>query len=216
MDGDENSHKNLRKSAYQYVSNNKTKFYDYCYIENNMYYIDIKEGEYIKKYVLDEYVEKIKKNKFFAGFIEINAMSIFLNRPIVILEDIYYNNKKFYKKIAVFNNTDFNSLTIDDIIFINFQNNNHYELLIPNKNFIINRINKITIPEVKQLIIANANNSQYNLHKKNNSNNKGCNENRNIEKTNAKETVSNTTIKCKEEKSTDSQNNKNIKLVKNI
>ena len=87
--------------------------------------------------------------------------------------------------------------------------------MIPNKNFIINRINKITIPEVKQLIIANANNSQYNLHKINNSNNKGCNENRNIEKTNAKETVSNTTIKCKEEKSTDSQNNKNIKLVKN-
>ena len=76
-------------------------------------------------------------------------MSIFLNRPIVILEDIYYNHKKFYKKIALFNNTDFNSLIIDNIIFRNFQNNNHYELLIPNKNFIINRINKNTIPGVK-------------------------------------------------------------------
>ena len=39
-----------------------------------MYYIDIKEGNLVKKYVLDEYVEKIKKNKFFSGFIEISAM----------------------------------------------------------------------------------------------------------------------------------------------
>ena len=41
-----------------------------------MYYIGIKEGNLVKKYVLDEYVEKIKENKFFSGFIEINAMSI--------------------------------------------------------------------------------------------------------------------------------------------
>ena len=89
-------------------------------------------------------------------------MSIILNRPIVILEDIYYNEKKFYKKLASFNNIDFNSLLIDGIIFINFQNNNHYELLLPNKNFIKNRINKITIPEIKQLIIVNVNNTQSN------------------------------------------------------
>ena len=61
-------------------------------------------------------------------------MSIILNRPIVILEDIYYNEKKIYKKLALFNNTDFNSLLVDGIIFINFQNNNHYELCLPIKN----------------------------------------------------------------------------------
>ena len=44
-----------------------------------MYYIDIKEGNLVKKYVLDEYVEKIKEKKFFSGFIEINALSIILN-----------------------------------------------------------------------------------------------------------------------------------------
>ena len=33
-------------------------------------------------------MKRKKKNKFFSSFIEINAMSIILNRPIVILEDI--------------------------------------------------------------------------------------------------------------------------------
>ena len=98
-----------------------------------MYYIDIKEGNLVKKYVLDEYVEKIKENKFFSSFIEISAMSIILNRPIVILEDIYYEERKFYKKFALFNNSDHNSLKIEDIIFINFQNINHYELLTQKK-----------------------------------------------------------------------------------
>ena len=88
----------MHDSAYQYVSNNITKFYEYCYVEDDMYYIDIKEGNLVKKYVLDEYVEKIKENKFFSGFIEISAMSIILSRPIVILEDIYYEERKFYKK----------------------------------------------------------------------------------------------------------------------
>lgn len=128
-----------------------------------MYYIDIKEGNLVKKYVLDEYVEKIKENKFFSGFIEISAMSIILNRPIVILEDIYYEERKFYKKFALFNNSDHNSLKIEDIIFINFQNNNHYELLTPKKNFIKNRINKITEPDIKQLIIVIERNHQSNI-----------------------------------------------------
>ena len=61
-------------------------------------------------------------------------MSIILNRPIVILEDIYYDIRKYYKKFALFNNSDHNSLKIEDIIFINFQNNNHYELLTQKMN----------------------------------------------------------------------------------
>ena len=51
-------------------------------------------------------------------------MSIILNRPIVILEDIYYNEKQFYNKLSLFNKADFNSPLFDGIIFINFQNNN--------------------------------------------------------------------------------------------
>ena len=65
LNGDENSHKNLRDSAYQYVSNNITRLYEFCYIGNDVYYIDIKEGRNIKKYILDEYEEKIKKTNFF-------------------------------------------------------------------------------------------------------------------------------------------------------
>ena len=57
----ENSHKNLRDFVNQYISNNITKFYEYCYVEDDTYYIDIKEGNQIKTYVLDEYVEKIKQ-----------------------------------------------------------------------------------------------------------------------------------------------------------
>ena len=94
----ENSHKNLRDSAYQYVSNNITKFYENCYVEDDMYYIDIKEGNLVKKYVLDEYVEKIKENKFFSGFIEINAMSIknllYLSK---FIKNRRYNLYKFSK-----------------------------------------------------------------------------------------------------------------------
>ena len=137
-----------------------------------MYYIDIKEGNLVKKYVLDEYVEKIKVNNFFSGFIEINAMSIILNRPIVILEDIYYDERKYYKKFALFNNSYHNSLKIEDIIFINFQNNNHYELLTPKNEFLKNRINKITEPDIKELIIVSTNNNQSNKNINNLSKNK--------------------------------------------
>ena len=184
LNGDENSHKTLRDSAYHYVKKNITRFYEYCYVENDLYYIDIKEGRHIRKYILDDYVENIKISKFFSGFIEINAMSIILNRPIVILEDLYYNAKKFYKKLAVFNNSDFNSILVDDIIFINFQNNNHYELLLPKKNFIKDRINKIALPEVNQLIIVNI---QNNTNITNNINKKDDNKKRKIEKTNDKD-----------------------------
>ena len=65
LHNNENAHKNLRESAYQYVTNNITNFYEYCYLKNGFYYIDIKEGSHIKKYILDDYVEKIKKKIFF-------------------------------------------------------------------------------------------------------------------------------------------------------
>ena len=89
-------------------------------------------------------------------------MSIILNRPILILEDIYYEERKLYKKMTLFNNTDYNTIKIEEIIFINFQNNNHYELLTPKKNFIKKRINKITEPDIKQLIMVNNSNNQSN------------------------------------------------------
>ena len=38
---------------------------NFVFLENDLLYIDIKEGRRIKKYILDEYVEMIKKIKFF-------------------------------------------------------------------------------------------------------------------------------------------------------
>ena len=117
-------------------------------------------------------MEKIKEDKFFAGFIEINAMSIILNRPIIILENLEYNNNIYLKKLASFINNEFDKINLDDIIFINFINKNHYQFLTPNKNFIKNRINKITIPPIKQLIIVNISpknqNNCINFNNKNN------------------------------------------------
>ena len=88
----------------------------------------------------------------------------------------------------------------DVIIFINFQNNNHYELLLPNKNFIKNRINKITIPETKQLIIVNVNNTQSNTNFINVYNKKDDYKKRNKEKINDKEPSSNDNINQKNDK----------------
>ena len=175
LTGNENLHKNLRESVYNYVSQNITKFYEYCYVENNIYYIDIEENHIIIKYILDEYVQKIKRDKFFAGFIEINAMSIILNRPIIILENLENNNIIYLKKISSFINSVFDIINLEDIIFVNFINNNHYQFLAPNKIFIKNRINKNTIPPITELIILknipnNQNNNTLKLNKKNNNN----------------------------------------------
>ena len=113
----------LRQTTYNYVKSNITKFYEYCYVENNIYYIDIEEDNNIHKYILDDHVENIKKNGFFAGFIEINALSIILNRPIMIYEEINYdNNISYYSKISKFYNGYNDIYNIKDIIFINFIN----------------------------------------------------------------------------------------------
>ena len=79
-------------------------------------------------------------------------MSIIMNRPIVILEDTIYNNFKFYKKFASFINTKFEKLNIDNIIYINFINKNHYQILTKNKSIIKNRINKITVHQFVNLL----------------------------------------------------------------
>ena len=78
----------------------------------------------------------------------------------------------FIKNFFLINNSDRNSLKIEDIIFINFQNNNHYELLTPKNEFIKNRINKITEPDIKQLIIVSTSNHQSNKNINNLSKNK--------------------------------------------
>lgn len=85
MNKTENNYSTLRTTVYNYVKNNISEFYGYCYVDNSIYYIDIEEGNKIHNCILDDYVEKINTNKFFSGFSEINNLSINLNRPFVIL-----------------------------------------------------------------------------------------------------------------------------------
>ena len=143
--GTENNYAILREAAYNYIVENLTKFYEYCYIENGIYYIDIEEGGIVQKYILDDYIEEIKKDHVYAGYIEINAISIIINRPIILVETLKYKTKTYFKKLAYFNHNQWNSLNIDEIKFINYGNDIHYQLLIPNKKFIIDRINKINL-----------------------------------------------------------------------
>ena len=139
----ENQHYNIRLATYNYIKNNLTKFYEYCYVENGIYYIDIEQGTQIKKYILDEYVENIKISRFFSGFIEMNAISIIYNRPLIVLDDKYFNNiYSFFNKIALFNNNENMTFNLEDIIFINYVNKNHYQLIKPNIEFILNRMEK--------------------------------------------------------------------------
>lgn len=142
--GSEYFYSDIRELTFKYIKNNITKFYEYCYIENGTYYINVEEGTIVRKFILDEYVSHIEEEGFFSGFIEINALSIIYNRPIVILDNLSYKNKIYFNKIAVFNNILQPIYNLEDIIFINFINKNHYQSLTLNKNFIIDRIKKNT------------------------------------------------------------------------
>ena len=140
----EEMHYSLRNTVYLFVKENITKFYEYCYVEEDIYYIDIVEGEKIHKYILDEYVDKIKKDGFFSGFIEINAAATIINRPIIILENLkFLNSYIFFNKVALFNNNENEIFNLEDIIFINYVNKNHYQLLKPRKEFILSRIKNL-------------------------------------------------------------------------
>jgi hypothetical protein len=61
--------------------------------------------------------------------------------------------------VVHFNNSQFKNILIKDIIFIDYENKNHYKLLTPKKNFIIDRINKKTFPKYKQIIMIKNNNN---------------------------------------------------------
>ena len=89
-------------------------------------------------------MDKIKKDGFFSGFIEINAAGTIINRPIIILENLeFLNSYIFFNKVALFNNNENEIFNLEDIIFINYVNKNHYQLLKPHKEFILSRIKNL-------------------------------------------------------------------------
>ena len=106
---------------------------------------------------------KIKNDGFFAGFIEIYAISIIYNRPIVILVKISYLTNYYFYKTALFNINEKENINIDDIIFIQLINKNHYQMLNTNINFIKDRINKLITPYYNLIYINKTNNKMIYL-----------------------------------------------------
>lgn len=98
---------NIRLETYDYLINNKTFIYEYCYVENNRYYLDIELGKERSKkiFFVEDYIENIKKSGFYGGFIELYILSKLYNIPIVILIEEEINGSKYYKKLMVYNNT---------------------------------------------------------------------------------------------------------------
>ena len=118
-------------------------FYDFFYEENNFLYINVEEDGKTKKYILDDYVENVKKNKLFSGFIKISAISQLKNKVIIILDNMTFKESfLYYHKLTHFNYTDIKIFDLKDIIFINFINGNHYQLMKPKNEFILERMSK--------------------------------------------------------------------------
>ena len=56
----------------------------------------------------------------------------------------FTNLKRFYNKIALFNKNNTELYSLNNTIFVNFINKDHYQLLQPNLEFIKKRILNIT------------------------------------------------------------------------
>ena len=91
-------------------------------------------------------MEKIKEDSFFSGFIEINGAAKIINRPIIILENLNFQKLYFfYSILAWFNMKENQIFNLEDIIFINYVNRNHYQLLKPRNEFILSRMKILKI-----------------------------------------------------------------------
>ena len=55
----------------------------------------------------------------------------------------FLNSYIFFNKVALFNNNENEIFNLEDIIFINYVNKNHYQLLKPRKEFILSRIKNL-------------------------------------------------------------------------
>ena len=154
----------------------------------------------------------------------VNAISKIINRAIILLETLPYNDTNYYKKLSYFNHNKRVNPIIEDIIFINYDKDIHYQLLKPNKKFIIERINNkeenydkiIFYDRVKKIIIDTSKNLNYNLSC---INIKVESENNNEKKSNEKmlyktiTDINDNDIKSEDEEKSESNNSENNSLV---
>ena len=83
-----------------------------------IYYINVEVNHKLQKYIIDDYFEKINNNGFLAGFLEINALSVILNWPNKILENIKFESWIFYKKLLIFKKNNGEYFNINGILLI--------------------------------------------------------------------------------------------------
>ena len=132
--GTQSFHNKIRNETYEYLKKNKTFVYEYCYLENNKFYIDIEIGvNKIKtKFFIEDYIENIKNDGFFGGFIELYIISKIYNTPIFIYNLIEKKGLDFYKKMMLYDNSEKIEYKFEEIIFLYYKNENHYIYLEPN------------------------------------------------------------------------------------
>ena len=87
-------------------------------VENNLYYISIKIKNKTIKYFIEDYIENIKKDGFYAVFLEINTISNIYNILIIILNKNIYIIKK-YIIINIYYHLDYKNRIIIILMIIN-------------------------------------------------------------------------------------------------
>ena len=137
------NYKIIRETVYQYLKENTTFAYEYSYLKGDTYYTEVKEGDTNVEYKLIDYIEKIKEDKFFAGYIEIYCCTRIYKIPIIILEKTKVYDIHFYKLYTPFKdiNENIENFNLKDIIYLKYKNGNHYDYLAINDKFIIDNIN---------------------------------------------------------------------------
>ena len=73
----------IKKNIWIYYFLSSIYIYDYFY-EKKIYYLDVTESN--RAYFIEDYIDNIKNNRFFGGFIEINCISKMYNIFIIVLE----------------------------------------------------------------------------------------------------------------------------------
>ena len=144
------SHQNLNKDLFKiidvgkdgncfyrtlslYFTNEETYFnffrnQIYLAAKNNIeslkeFFVEDEEDQILVNNKIEGYIEKIKENMFFAGNVEINLAAKIFAINIAIYEII--NNNKYYTPYAIFTPES----NPEDIILINLERRNHYNLL---------------------------------------------------------------------------------------
>ena len=173
--------------------------------------VEVEINGIIKRYTFNDYINFFKEDGFFGDYIELYSLNKIIKKPIILLKYNENNlNNKFYELVTIYNNinkdTNESIYNIEDIMFLNYENNIHYEVLIPNLNNIIydyninytnNNLHKSNIDK----------NLKFEFNKKDN--NKSIKNNKELE--NLRNNLKNLTISDKKLKNISVSNNNDIK-----